>query len=298
MFMKQGTTLIGLVSLIMLATFGAAAYFVKSAYDAERGQAQLQTVLIETKDAVLDLREKVELLEKDRLAALDAVAGANAQADQLAARLREYETSLHAAQTDLRRATNQLATEATIQQSLNQKIAEMDAAKRAAEKQVADYRTQLETLSKQFPAGATTNATKENPFVGAYLALNLSPDEIRQRLAELEKLRAAQPVKPPSPAATANPPPAPAVAPGSVPAANVATGQIRALNAEFGFVILDVGAPQGVKVDDEFNIMRGAEKIGRLRVKRLYEGLSVCDILNDQTVAAFRIGDRVEQAKP
>lgn len=290
MFMKQGTTLIGLVSLIMLATFGAAAYFVKSAYDAERGQAQLQTVLIETKDAVLDLREKVELLEKDRLAALDAVAGANAQADQLAARLREYETSLHAAQTDLRRATNQLATEATIQQSLNQKIAEMDAAKRAAEKQVADYRTQLETLSKQFPAGATTNATKENPFVGAYLALNLSPDEIRQRLAELEKLRAAQPVKPAAPAATANPQPA--------PAANVATGQIRALNAEFGFVILDVGAPQGVKVDDEFNIMRGAEKIGRLRVKRLYEGLSVCDILNDQTVAAFRIGDRVEQAKP
>ncbi len=297
--MKQGTTLFGLVSLIMLAVFGAAGYFVKAAFDAEKGKAQMQVVLSETRDAVADLRDKVAEIEKERLAALDAVASANMQADQLAARLREYEANLHASQADLRRATNQLAIESTIQQSLNQKIKEMDSARRAAEQQMVDYRQKLEALSKQVPIGAT-NAVKENPFIGAYLALNLSPDEIRQRLEELDRLRTSStPAKPQIPGAgtvASSPTPAPPAV--AATAKGGAAGQIRAVNAEFSFVILDVGAPHGVKVDDEFAVLRGNETIGRIKVKRLYQGLSVCDLLNEQSAAAFRIGDRVEQIKP
>ena len=77
----------------------------------------------------------------------------------------------------------------------------------------------------------------------------------------------------------------------------VISGTVREVNAKFGFVILDVGAPNGVKPGDLFSVSRANEHVGRLRVRNLHSGLSVCDIITEETSRAILQGDQVKQFK-
>ena len=114
----------------------------------------------------------------------------------------------------------------------------------------------------------------------------LTPDEIQVRLKELEALKMKKPEAPVLPSKQDQP----------VPIAGI-SGTVREVNAKFGFAILDLGAPNGVKLGDEFAVSRANEPVGRLRVRKLHSGLSICDIISTQTSRAVLPGDRVDQLK-
>jgi len=67
-------------------------------------------------------------------------------------------------------------------------------------------------------------------------------------------------------------------------------GKIILVNREYGFVVVGVGKLDGVKLKDQFEIVRDGEAIAKVVVSKLYDSLSSCDVIN-QTDVSVREGD-------
>ncbi|MEM7603694.1 MAG: hypothetical protein AAF357_20060, partial [Verrucomicrobiota bacterium] len=57
------------------------------------------------------------------------------------------------------------------------------------------------------------------------------------------------------------------------------SGDLIAINREMGFVIINVGSDQGVKSDSPLLVMRGVDRIGRLRIVSVEPQVTVADIM-------------------
>jgi hypothetical protein len=281
--MKQGTsTVIGLLTFLLLATFGAAAYFVSQAYSAQRGQSTAIQSVREHKKKAADLEQVAGRLEAGWQSAATEADNAVAQLDQFRGLVVDQDKEIEYLLNNLQTLSNQLNTASSAEQNLNHRLMQLDKEKRGAAEASSVLRDQLSALENEF------NALK-NVKPGAIpspAVAGLTPQEIRERLNELAQLK-ARGVAPSAVAPTIAPP----------AALTGISGTVREVNAEFRFVILDLGGPNGVKAGDEFAVTRAKEPVGKLRVRRLHSGLCICDIIVDQTRRAIMRGDRVEQLK-
>ncbi|OGX39300.1 MAG: hypothetical protein A3C53_02105 [Omnitrophica WOR_2 bacterium RIFCSPHIGHO2_02_FULL_68_15] len=72
-----------------------------------------------------------------------------------------------------------------------------------------------------------------------------------------------------------------------------AAGQVVVINREYDFVVMNLGKNHGVAVGQEFQIARGNEVLGRVKVEKVYDELSAAAILPDSKKSSIREGDTV-----
>lgn len=285
--MKQGiSTVIGLLTFLLLATFGAAAYFVSQAYSAQKGLAVAVQFAEKQKEKLSELDRDIKRLEAEWQIAATESDNAMAQLEQFRGLIEDQDKEIEYLLENLQTVSNQLNSAAAAEQNLNQRIIQLDKEKRAAIEAATGFRDQLTALEKEFETVKNKKKIDDTPVAPPAAFGGLAADQVQARLKELEMLKAKKPVTPVVSPIVTQP----------TPVADI-SGTVREVNAKFGFAILDLGAPNGVKLGDEFAVSRANEPVGRLRVRKLHSGLSICDIISDKTSRAVLPGDRVEQIK-
>ncbi len=72
-------------------------------------------------------------------------------------------------------------------------------------------------------------------------------------------------------------------------------GDLIAINREMGFVIINVGSDKGVKADTPLLVVRGVDRIGRLRIVSVEPQVTVADIMPGSVApgASLMVRDKV-----
>jgi len=70
-------------------------------------------------------------------------------------------------------------------------------------------------------------------------------------------------------------------------------GQVVVINREFDFIVMNLGRNHGLSVGQEFQIVRGDEVLGRVRVEKVYDELSAAALLPESKKNSIREGDMV-----
>ena len=70
-------------------------------------------------------------------------------------------------------------------------------------------------------------------------------------------------------------------------------GQVVVVNREYDFIVMNLGKKHGLSVGQEFQIVRGSELLGRVKVEKIYDELSAAAILPDSQKDNIREGDTV-----
>jgi hypothetical protein len=71
------------------------------------------------------------------------------------------------------------------------------------------------------------------------------------------------------------------------------TGRILVVNREYDFVVINMGKASGIHMGDEFDVMRGSQMLGRVKVEKLYEALAAAAMVGDTNKEQLREGDTV-----
>lgn len=71
------------------------------------------------------------------------------------------------------------------------------------------------------------------------------------------------------------------------------TGQVVVVNREYDFIVMNLGRNQGLSVGQEFQIVRGAAILGRVRVEKVYDELSAAAILPESQTQSIQEGDLI-----
>ena len=72
-----------------------------------------------------------------------------------------------------------------------------------------------------------------------------------------------------------------------------ADGQVVVINREYDFIVMNLGKNHGVSVGQEFQVARGGEVLGRVKVEKVYDELSAAAILPDSKKNNMKEGDSV-----
>ncbi len=75
-------------------------------------------------------------------------------------------------------------------------------------------------------------------------------------------------------------------------------GRVVEVNDPHGFLVVDKGSMDGVRVGMVFDILRGANPVGRASVLRVRPQLSACDIVRSSTPGVLQPGDVAVQRGP
>lgn len=75
-------------------------------------------------------------------------------------------------------------------------------------------------------------------------------------------------------------------------------GHVLEVNQPHNFLVMDKGSVDGVRVGMNFDVVRGAETVGRVSVVRVRPQLSACDIVRAKTPGPLQAGDLAVQSGP
>ncbi len=75
-------------------------------------------------------------------------------------------------------------------------------------------------------------------------------------------------------------------------------GRVLDVNDQHDFLVVDKGSVDGVRVGMAFDIVRGANTVGRASVVRVRPQLSACDIMRAKTPGPVQSGDVAVQSSP
>ena len=78
-------------------------------------------------------------------------------------------------------------------------------------------------------------------------------------------------------------------------AAKLVQATVVEVNEAQRFVVVDKGSQDGLLMDMVLDVVRGAARIGRVRVVRVRPQMSACDIILPDTAGALQVGDKVVQ---
>jgi hypothetical protein len=77
--------------------------------------------------------------------------------------------------------------------------------------------------------------------------------------------------------------------------ASVAQGRVVEVHEAQQFVVVDQGSQDGILLGMTLDVIRGAARVGRVRVVRVRPQMSACDIIRSDTVGPLQVGDAVAQ---
>ena len=84
-----------------------------------------------------------------------------------------------------------------------------------------------------------------------------------------------------------------APAPVSLTDAKGGDGQVIVVNREYDFVVMNLGKNHGLSIGQEFQILRGADVVGKVKVEKVYDELSAAAILPESNKDLIQEGDGV-----
>ena len=70
-------------------------------------------------------------------------------------------------------------------------------------------------------------------------------------------------------------------------------GQVVVINREYDFIVVNLGKSHGLSVGQEFQVVRGDQALGRVKVEKVYDELSAAAILPNSQKDSIREGDTV-----
>ena len=71
-------------------------------------------------------------------------------------------------------------------------------------------------------------------------------------------------------------------------------GQVVVVNREYDFIVMNRGKNHGLSVGQEFQIVRGNQVLGKVKVEKVYDELSAAAILPDSQKDNIKEGDAVK----
>ena len=231
---------------------------------------------------------------------------------------------------DLRLAKErELSLVKTEKEELEQELTDVKAAKDKAEDALAKTKTQVEEAaallaeekkSKETLAKSVEDRQKEidrlgkdleqfkterQSFVDQVAKLKTDQDKLQKQLADLEQAKSdleqklmeasQQPSVELDKVVVTNGEGGESAA-GAPPAAASTSGlqgKIIVVNREYDFIVMNLGKNQGLSVGQEFQIVRGQQVLGRVRVEKLYDELSAAAIMPESNKDAIKEGDVV-----
>lgn len=77
------------------------------------------------------------------------------------------------------------------------------------------------------------------------------------------------------------------------PRAAAPDGEVVVVNREYDFIVMNLGRNHGLSVGQEFQVVRGDQILGRVKVEKVYDELSAAAILPESQKESIREGDNV-----
>lgn len=227
---------------------------------AEVAQSETSRAMTEQRSASKDKQLK------DREA---AVAAANAKFGDTQARIASHEAELAKVQAE--------------KNDLQEKL-------RANENEIADLRQRIDAAETK-PAAGNSPAS---PLVGLQAQL----EDVKKQLdaAEREKVLLSEKIKVTQEKSTQleteRKPPAPGANNPGI------RGTVLAVNQAYNFVVLSLGARQGVETNTEMLVLRGGSFIGRIRISSVEPATAIGDIITNTLARGVQVqpGDTVVYA--
>jgi len=217
---------------------------------------------------------------------LSLVEAENADLEQQLQQIRqskqEVETELARIKGELEQAAQQLAEERRAKQLLANAVDERQREIDRLGKDLEQIRTERTALTDQL-----AQSQKDRDAVQTQLAdLERAKTELETKVLELS----AHPTVELDKVVVTNAPP---FGMSATPTSAV-QGQVIVVNREYDFIVINLGKQQGLEIGQEFQIVRGQEVLGRVKVEKVYDELSAAAILPDSNKDAIREGDLVK----
>ncbi len=244
----------------------------------------------------------VQMQERDkRLAKEKELILALAENDDLKARLEDIQQSKSDIEEELARIRKELA-------QAQQELAKAVEAQETLARSVEDREREVGRLAKDLEH---TNS-QQKQAADQLAELQAERDALKQQLADLERAKSDLEAKvmelSEHPTVELDKVVVGGEEPGGLPATSAggvawpvsasagsssATGQVVVVNREYDFIVMNMGKNQGLAVGQEFQIVRGSEVLGKVKVEKVYDELSAAAILPESKKDSIREGDAV-----
>lgn len=284
---KAAVALLGVVAALGIVMAGVALFFQMKERDLrmtrERELAlvkaekqDLEQQLNEARDVNTKIERELSDVKADLEEAGKSLADAKKERDELAKTAEDRQTQIDRMLEDLDRSRGE-------QRSLTDQLARVRQEQDALQKQLGllrDENNQLEQKVVELSKHPTVELDRVvvNPTSGA------------------PATAAPNPVSVTGPASAITDQTLPAMLPSSAPAAaqpRETLGQVIVVNREYDFIVVNLGSNQGLTLGQEFQVVRGDQVLGRVKVEKLYDELSAAAILPSSNKDAIREGDSV-----
>ena len=81
-----------------------------------------------------------------------------------------------------------------------------------------------------------------------------------------------------------------------LPGSGAEFGTIVSYDAKFDFYVINRGADHGIKIGDEYNVLRGGNLVGKIKINTTQPTVSIADAVKAFTRMKLQAGDKVAKA--
>ena len=224
---------------------------------------------------------RLAVAQSDQLkTTLEAMRQAKARADEELARISQ----------ELDHSKEELAKAVEVRETLASSIEDR-------EKEITRLTKSLEQAqndSKQIASQLTTLQSERDTAKKQLADLQKAKGELESKVmelsgqpfVELEKVRVANDQETGTEKSAAMP--------ASASSGDLTQGQVVVINREYDFVVVNMGRNRGLSVGQEFQVVRGTEVLGKVKVEKVYDELSAAAILPESQKNNIREGDSVK----
>lgn len=234
----------------------------------------------------------LQMQERDRRQAKERELHlALAENDDLKVRLQDLQQTKSRIEEDLMRSKKELTLAQDELAKSHQAQEELARSVEGREQEIGRLTKDLEQVRGELTARATELQSERDTAKQHIAELERAKSELEtkvlelagQPVVELEKVR----VSAAESASTSAVVQASAMLPPS-------SGQVVVVNREYDFIVVNLGKNQGLSVGQEFQVVRGDEVLGRVKIEKVYDELSAAAILPESKKESIREGDLVK----
>lgn len=249
----------------------------------------LLSVLVVLAMGVAGVAIYLQVQERDRRQAKERELHlALAENDDLKVRLQDLQQTKSRIEEDLTRAKKELTLAQDELAKSRQAQEELARSVEGREQEIARLAEDLEQVRGELTAKVTELQGERDAAAQHVAELERAKSELEtkvlelagQPVVELEKVRVSgEPASAVVQASAMLPP---------------SQGQVVVVNREYDFIVVNLGKNQGLSVGQEFQVVRGDEVLGRVKIEKVYDELSAAAILPESKKESIREGDLVK----
>jgi septal ring factor EnvC (AmiA/AmiB activator) len=238
-------------------------------------------------------REKRQARERELQIALNENADLKSRLDEAQQSKTRTEEQLAGVRKELSQAKEELQKTLRAQAELTRSVEDREAEIARLTQDLAQARADSQQVSAQL-----SGLQSERDEVKRKLAdLERAKEDLEAKVMELSERPTVELDKVLVTGEEAGEPPAAGadlVIPVSAGSASMAVdGQVVVINREYDFIVMNLGKNHGLSIGQEFQVVRGTEVLGHVKVEKVYDELSAAAILPDSQKQHIREGDAV-----